>query len=367
MTDYRIAGMKTTLKVGLACWRAVGGGRGAGASVSGRRKTVDHVDTYHGTKVPDPYRWLEDDTSAETAAWVEAQNKVTFAYLDKIPVSRRADHAAQVALRLRQVRLAVAQGRLLLLLQERRPAEPERALHPEGPERHAGGADRSEHLVGRRHRAAGRVRAVEGREARRLRRVAQRLRLAGIQRDGPEHPQGAQRQGRVGQGLEHRLARQRLLLQPLSAAREGQGAVVDQREPPGVLPPHRHAAVGRRTGVQRPEEPAAFPHARHHRRRALRGARRLGPRHRQAGQRRVRAGPVEAGLEVHAADSRDRRRHLQRARKRARRADCLHRQQRAERPRRPDRSREPGAGQLEDDHRAQVRHHRHGARGRRAR
>src|SRR6185503_21135218 len=48
-------------------------------------KKVDHVDTYHGTKVPDPYRWLEDDTSAETAAWVEAENKVTFAYLDKIP------------------------------------------------------------------------------------------------------------------------------------------------------------------------------------------------------------------------------------------------------------------------------------------
>src|SRR5688572_23673914 len=48
-------------------------------------RTVDHVDTYHGTKVPDPYRWLEDDTSAETAQWVEAQNKVTFAYLEKIP------------------------------------------------------------------------------------------------------------------------------------------------------------------------------------------------------------------------------------------------------------------------------------------
>ena len=48
-------------------------------------KTVDHVDTYHGVRIADPYRWLEDDTSSETAAWVEAQNKVTFAYLDKIP------------------------------------------------------------------------------------------------------------------------------------------------------------------------------------------------------------------------------------------------------------------------------------------
>lgn len=48
-------------------------------------RSVDHVDTYHGTRVPDPYRWLEDDTSPETAAWVETQNKVTFAYLEQIP------------------------------------------------------------------------------------------------------------------------------------------------------------------------------------------------------------------------------------------------------------------------------------------
>ena len=46
---------------------------------------IDHVDDYHGTKVADPYRWLEDDNSKETVAWVEAENKVTQAYLAKIP------------------------------------------------------------------------------------------------------------------------------------------------------------------------------------------------------------------------------------------------------------------------------------------
>ena len=50
-------------------------------------RTVDHTDTYHGKSVPDPYRWLEDDvrTSADVAAWVAAQNKVTDAYLEAIP------------------------------------------------------------------------------------------------------------------------------------------------------------------------------------------------------------------------------------------------------------------------------------------
>ncbi len=46
---------------------------------------MDMVDTYFGTEVKDPYRWLEDDRSDETAGWVKAQNEVTFGYLDKIP------------------------------------------------------------------------------------------------------------------------------------------------------------------------------------------------------------------------------------------------------------------------------------------
>src|SRR5215469_18454156 len=57
----------------------------------------NQVDDYFGTKVTDPYRWLEDDNSAETAKWVQAENKVTFGYLDKIP------YRAQVKKRLEEL------------------------------------------------------------------------------------------------------------------------------------------------------------------------------------------------------------------------------------------------------------------------
>ena len=52
----------------------------------------DQVDDYHGVKVADPYRWLEDDNSAETTAWVKAENEVTFGYLGKIPYRARVKH-----------------------------------------------------------------------------------------------------------------------------------------------------------------------------------------------------------------------------------------------------------------------------------
>ena len=48
-------------------------------------KKVDTVTNYFGTQVKDPYRWLEDDMSQQTAQWVEKQNKTTFDYLDNIP------------------------------------------------------------------------------------------------------------------------------------------------------------------------------------------------------------------------------------------------------------------------------------------
>ena len=51
----------------------------------------DHVDIYHGVEVADPYRWLEDDMSDETADWVKTQNKSTFRYLNKIRFRRKLE------------------------------------------------------------------------------------------------------------------------------------------------------------------------------------------------------------------------------------------------------------------------------------
>ncbi|WP_306352074.1 prolyl oligopeptidase family serine peptidase [Flavobacterium sp. '19STA2R22 D10 B1'] len=52
-------------------------------------KKVATEDVYFGTKVSDPYRWLEDDRSTETANWVKAENEVTFSYLEKIPFRKQ--------------------------------------------------------------------------------------------------------------------------------------------------------------------------------------------------------------------------------------------------------------------------------------
>jgi len=60
-------------------------------------KKVDTTDDYFGTKITDPFRWLEDDNSEETKQWVEAENKVTFDYLDKISFRQQVkDRLTQV-------------------------------------------------------------------------------------------------------------------------------------------------------------------------------------------------------------------------------------------------------------------------------
>ncbi len=51
-----------------------------------KTRQVAHEDVYHGVTVADPYRWLEDDNSQETKEWVKAQNKVSFGYLETLPL-----------------------------------------------------------------------------------------------------------------------------------------------------------------------------------------------------------------------------------------------------------------------------------------
>jgi prolyl oligopeptidase len=47
-------------------------------------RTTNQVDDYHGKLVVDPYRWLEDVDAPETLAWIDAQNRLTFQYLEQI-------------------------------------------------------------------------------------------------------------------------------------------------------------------------------------------------------------------------------------------------------------------------------------------
>jgi hypothetical protein len=122
-----------------------------------RTRMGDHVDSYHGVAVPDPYRWLEDDSSAETAAWVEAQMSVTLPYFERIPF-RAALHARVLELNdyekysapLRKgpylffTRNAGLQNQSVLFIQAGRDGAPEVLIDPNAwssdrlPRRHVG-------------------------------------------------------------------------------------------------------------------------------------------------------------------------------------------------------------------------------------
>lgn len=75
-------------------------------------RKADHVDTYHGVKVADPYRWLEDDRSAETGAWVKAQNTFSEQYFAKIPYRKSIRKRLAMVMNYPKVGLPVRRGEM---------------------------------------------------------------------------------------------------------------------------------------------------------------------------------------------------------------------------------------------------------------
>ena len=93
----------------------------------------DVVDDYFGTKVPDPYRWLEDLDSPAVAEWVAAQNRVTFDYLEKLPMRDRFKQRITELWDYPKVTRPGARGWPLLLYEEQRAAAAGAAVHAREP------------------------------------------------------------------------------------------------------------------------------------------------------------------------------------------------------------------------------------------
>src|ERR1041384_581961 len=127
---------------------------------------VEHSDNYFGTVVPDPYRWMENDTAASVADWVQAENKVTFGYLEKIPFRD------QVKARMTKIWNYAKYSTPF------RAAESERPLLPARPRRQAGDFSRSEHPVLRWNSRPERFRLLERRQVHGVQHLPQRIGLA---------------------------------------------------------------------------------------------------------------------------------------------------------------------------------------------
>jgi prolyl oligopeptidase len=85
---------KKTISLMVAASLLITGGAIGQLKYPGTAK-INHTDEYFGTKVEDPYRWLEDDKSEETKQWVTEQNKVTQAYLSQIPYRKKFQEAIE--------------------------------------------------------------------------------------------------------------------------------------------------------------------------------------------------------------------------------------------------------------------------------
>ena len=235
------------------------------------------VDDYHGTQVADPYRWLENPDSPESRQWIEAQNQLTFGYLEKIPVR------AQIKQRLTELwdyekygvpwregnryfftRNDGLQNQSVLYTADSLEAEPRVLLDPntlsaDGTVALAGTAISEDgNLLAYGLAAAG----SDWKEIR-VRDVRTGKDLAG--------------RHQVGEVLRRLLdeGRQGLLLQPLRRAEGRRGHERRQLLPEALLPPARHAAGRGRAGLRAPGPEGVGLRRLRHRRRPLPGHPRL--------------------------------------------------------------------------------------------
>ena len=175
----------------------------------------DQVDDYHGTRVADPYRWLERVDDAQTRQWVSCGECARAAVSRRDSGARGDQEAADGAVELRALRHSREARRALLLFPQRRLAEPERAVRCGQPAGAAARAARSEHAEQGRDRCARRDRAEPGRQGAGVQPVGRRHRLAHLAFPrGGDRPRSARRAAlhqvrgrRLDRGFAHRLLR----------------------------------------------------------------------------------------------------------------------------------------------------------------
>ena len=181
----------------------------------------DQSDTYFGTTVADPYRWLENTDSPETKQWIDAENALTFQYLGAIPERASIKEQLTRIWNYPEVQRADEAREGLLLHGEQRAAESGRALRAARAQGCAEDGARSEHALERRHGCARSLGCDGERQISRVRRGCGGI---GLGRDSCARCREGHRSLRhaqVGEVLEHRVdeGSQGLFLFALRAAR----------------------------------------------------------------------------------------------------------------------------------------------------
>ena len=265
-----------------------------------KTRKVDHVDTYHGDAGGRPVplargRQLGRDRRVGGGA---EQGDVRLPREDPVP-REAAERGSKQLYNYPKYSAPSRTGEHYFFTQERRPAEPERALRPEGARRHARGADRPQHVVGRRHDAPGACSSVskDGKYA-----------VYGISQGGSDW-----QEYRVMEIATKKMLPDKLEWVKVSgAAWRGDGFFYSRYPAPEKgtelsSKNENHQVYFHKVGTpqaddelvyQDPANPQRFHGVRHDRGRAVRDPDHLGSRQGQEGQRGLRARPLEGREDV---------------------------------------------------------------------